>query len=1008
MASFDLSAYSGSQIKIRFQTLGAGSSRGVGIDDISITGTAGTPTPPSITVGTVTPNPVTAGSNLTIPYTTTGTFNTGNTFTAVLSDATGTTFATPLTMVSSTATSLTVTIPASTPAGTTYQVRVDGSNPATTGTPSGNFAIVAPAPAPTISGFTPPNGPVGTAVTITGTGFSGATSVAFNGVAATFTIQNSTTLSATVPAGASTGPVSVTTPSGIATSSTNFTVDPKLTVSVSALSGFSYTVGAGPSSAQSYTLTGFNLAGNPVTVTAPSNYEVSQNNTTFSSSLTFTSLTTTTIYVRLKAGLAVGSYNNALVVNEGGGAANVEVTLSGSVTAAPAATKWDGGGDGSSFADALNWDNDVVPSTGGDILLDHTFVAGAYTVTLPSVSTGTLSLGSLVINPGAGAAITVVLPSTNTAIDYLRFTKTTNALVIYDKGTFISSSGSGSGSTAVDVVPSGANFIIYNGGRFVHNNIRSVSDLVDNLATTLPGTETGIFQYDVPSGSSYNIPAAGRTYGTLIFGGSSGGTPLYQTSGGGGTSSDLIIRGNLEVAVGKELRIIQNSDVRIAGNATVLGTFKFAPASLLTRRRLILNGAALQTFTAPDLTRSNTGTSFLGLNVVLQINNTGAGVLLNTNVAVNSTGSAATAGGLELTNGIVTLASGKRLLLTDGATITGGSATSFVSGSLAYESAAPATLTFPIGKAGAYRPLTLAVAAQASGAITYTAEQQEGRPTDQTMNPAVGTVPMLQRVSRARYYSVLSSDPTSFSGTLTLSYGSDDGVTDANAASLVVGRNATGTSGWDNAGRTSFSSSTLVSANLTQLGTFALASTDAEASVNPLPVTLTRFVAERQPEGVQLRWTTAAEHNNAYFEVQRAASDKQFRTIARLEGQGQSTRTQDYAALDRQPLPGLSYYRLRQVDNDGKASLSPVVAIAASTGLSLYPNPTAGRICIRPSLPQTGAALQVRVRDLAGRILQSQLLPDSGEIDLAALPAGFYLVTLGEGPAQVTCRVVKN
>ncbi len=109
-----------------------------------------------------------------------------------------------------------------------------------------------------------------------------------------------------------------------------------LTVSPSTLTGFSYWPGSGPSASQSYTLSGQYLD-NPgvVTITAPTDYEISKDNSTFVSTdtvaITSATLSARTIYVRLKTGLSSGSYNSESISNAGGGAAAMNVICSGSV-----------------------------------------------------------------------------------------------------------------------------------------------------------------------------------------------------------------------------------------------------------------------------------------------------------------------------------------------------------------------------------------------------------------------------------------------------------------------------------------------------------------------------------------------------------------------------------------------------------------------------------------------------------------------------------------------------
>jgi hypothetical protein len=117
---------------------------------------------------------------------------------------------------------------------------------------------------------------------------------------------------------------------------------PQLTINLTgqpvALSGFTYMVGYGPSASQNYFLSGTALspAAGYITITGSTGFEVSLNNSTFSSSVTLAyssaALSNTSIFVRLKQGLAVGNYNSELVSNSGGGATAVNVSCSGVVT----------------------------------------------------------------------------------------------------------------------------------------------------------------------------------------------------------------------------------------------------------------------------------------------------------------------------------------------------------------------------------------------------------------------------------------------------------------------------------------------------------------------------------------------------------------------------------------------------------------------------------------------------------------------------------------------------
>jgi hypothetical protein len=126
-------------------------------------------------------------------------------------------------------------------------------------------------------------------------------------------------------------------PRGLADFEEVIIVDPYLSVDPATLSGLSYAIGSGPSTEQTFAIEGINLTSD-ISIAAPTDYEISltsggafaATNPIVLSPVDGT-VATTTIYVRLKAGLALGTYNNEEVVASATGATNVIVALSGSV-----------------------------------------------------------------------------------------------------------------------------------------------------------------------------------------------------------------------------------------------------------------------------------------------------------------------------------------------------------------------------------------------------------------------------------------------------------------------------------------------------------------------------------------------------------------------------------------------------------------------------------------------------------------------------------------------------
>jgi hypothetical protein len=118
-----------------------------------------------------------------------------------------------------------------------------------------------------------------------------------------------------------------------------YTATPTLTVTPITLTGFTYAFGSGPSTpAKTFTLSGADLTNN-VSVAAPTNYQISKNGTAYATPLIYTPAevaTPQTVYVQLKAGLAIGLYNDEVINITSTSATPKTVTCSGEVTTPPA------------------------------------------------------------------------------------------------------------------------------------------------------------------------------------------------------------------------------------------------------------------------------------------------------------------------------------------------------------------------------------------------------------------------------------------------------------------------------------------------------------------------------------------------------------------------------------------------------------------------------------------------------------------------------------------------
>jgi hypothetical protein len=180
------------------------------------------------------------------------------------------------------------------------------------------------------------------------------------------------------------------------------------------------------------------------------------------------------------------------------------------------------------------------------------------------------------------------------------------------------------------------------------------------------------------------------------------------------------------------------------------------------------------------------------------------------------------------------------------------------------------------------------------------------------------------------------------------------------------------------------------------------------ANNSGLPVELMEFDAARlNADKVQLDWATASELNNEGFYVERMLeTENEFKTVAYVEGQGNSTAIVNYQLLDENSYTSVSYYRLRQVDFDGTTAYSQIKAVEGRDNkldyidVSIYPNPVQNELKVRfNELPKEVKSAEVRVMSLDGKILfeftagiQSYQLLEVEDVD--QLSAGLYFLSI--------------
>lgn len=179
---------------------------------------------------------------------------------------------------------------------------------------------------------------------------------------------------------------------------------------------------------------------------------------------------------------------------------------------------------------------------------------------------------------------------------------------------------------------------------------------------------------------------------------------------------------------------------------------------------------------------------------------------------------------------------------------------------------------------------------------------------------------------------------------------------------------------------------------------------------NPLPIQLVAFTATKTGANVALAWTTASETNNSYFSIERATNGLDFTSVGKVMGNATTASVNNYSFVDAAVPNDNLYYRLRQVDADGKTTVSAVIAIKESKttqeDLTIYPNPVSNHQVMLTMNAPTGV-YAVSIFSVSGTKVYAGSLNNSGsqtsmEISLpATMPRGMYIINLANNNGQV-------
>jgi hypothetical protein len=193
-------------------------------------------------------------------------------------------------------------------------------------------------------------------------------------------------------------------------------------------------------------------------------------------------------------------------------------------------------------------------------------------------------------------------------------------------------------------------------------------------------------------------------------------------------------------------------------------------------------------------------------------------------------------------------------------------------------------------------------------------------------------------------------------------------------------------------------------------------------SANPLPVKLLYFNAKPSDKRVKLSWATASELNNAYFTIERSDDAQEFVELFSKPGAGNTTYAMYYVDVDENPLPGNSYYRLKQTDYDGHFTYSDIKAVKFNSEIeeetevkinSIFPNPFTDHFMVSFNMKSNGVVDFQLISSEGKVVFQDYVLTGDGNnfyefTDHWGMKSGIYFANIIYNDKKVVQKIIKK
>lgn len=180
-----------------------------------------------------------------------------------------------------------------------------------------------------------------------------------------------------------------------------------------------------------------------------------------------------------------------------------------------------------------------------------------------------------------------------------------------------------------------------------------------------------------------------------------------------------------------------------------------------------------------------------------------------------------------------------------------------------------------------------------------------------------------------------------------------------------------------------------------------------------LPVAMLGFQGWLDGNLAKLTWATSAEYNSSHFVVERSADGRNFVTVGKVAAAGNSQLRSNYQFNEPNLAPGTHYYRLRQVDRDGKEAFSQVVVLKYENIalIRVYPNPVQHTVSV--AIPAGMKQAAWKIVSVDGRVVaagqgNAENMVRSVQNRVPALNKGFYTLQVNSNQGVQTIKFLKE